>query len=156
MTAQSSVRARILLESIADEALRKFPTLAQTPGFSAVAGIEGSPTLLLGTGATDTDSVFIRIAPSVQAWAKDVLGNAAQVYGPLVAAVVTETASTALVGGSSPVRDWVQSYLAASGLEVVHYNTAHATGPSEAGITGTPVSDTVLDTKWPGMPGNQQ
>lgn len=143
--------------ALRDELLSKLkvrlPALAKVASFSAVAGQEGSPVLLVGPGTAGSDSALIRFTqlPTLQ---KDVLGLPQNVFTPHRVQVVFEADPAA--GAGADIGTWatklqVLGYLIASGVRVEVYFSAVTVAVSEAAITGAPVATFDLHEQYPLM-----
>lgn len=120
-------KAIVFRDELASELAIRLPALAKTKSFGAT----GEADLLIGTGATDSDSVFVRFE-AVGTIQKDVLGLTQTVFTPTIAKVGIEAAST---GQTWATRVPILAALVAKGVRVELYEVAHGTGPSAAILT---------------------
>lgn len=120
-------KATAFRDELASELAIRLPALAKTKSF----GSTGEADLLIGTGVTDSDSVFVRFeaAATIQ---KDVLGLTQTVFTPTTCKIGIEAAST---GQTWATRVAVLGALVAKGIRIELYEVAHTTGPSAAILT---------------------
>lgn len=148
----TTAKALAWREEIAAELRLRLSAIAQTKAFAS----DQAPTLLLGTGLTTTDSVFIKIAP-VTSLQVDVLGLAQTVFTPHVIQMVIEAnyegaTDTVLDVGTWATRLAVIGVLVSKGVKVELYVMANGSTLSASGITSGNLKATFENhVQYPGM-----
>ena len=129
-------KALELAHEAADKLKLRFSGKVVTEGFDT----DGLPTITIndGTPATTEMNIFVKI--NLQSWstAKDILGNAANIYAPLTVQIVTEApASGAGIGVYLSVQNAldIAGELILRGSRVEWYQSANGTVPVAASIT---------------------
>jgi|SRR6185436_7719926 len=141
-------KALAAAHELADKLKLRFSTKTVTEGFDT----DGLPTITVndGTAATTEMNLFIKVA--LQSWplAKDVLGNAANVYVPLVFQIATEAPAA---GSGIGVYLTVQNALDIAGEAVMRgsavewYQSANGTVP----VAGTLIAGNLKATWIPDL-----
>lgn len=117
-------------------------------GLAVVKGVDssGNPTIALGTGVAGSQSAFLRCLQQ-SSLGTDGVGLTQRVYTPHIIQIVLETSTLAnvpLLTGVNEAKVWYDT--TKFGTRVELYLSANGTGPSVAGITGSPA--VVIDDLW--------
>lgn len=138
-------KALELAHEIADKLKLRVGALQGVAGLAVAEGFDtdGLPTISVGTGTAGQKNVFIKV--NLQSWplAKDILGNAANIYVPLVTQVVTEAPPSGAGAGvivDLPTLMACVGEVMLKGTRVEWYQSANGVAPTAAAITGAPKS----------------
>lgn len=129
-------KALEMAHEIADKLKLRFSTKTVTEGFDT----DGLPTITVNDGSPATTEMNIFVKVNLQSWplAKDILGNAANIYAPLTVQLVTEAPAA---GSGAGVYLTVQNVLdivgelILRGSRVEWYQSANGVVPVAASIT---------------------
>jgi len=145
-------KAQAIAKTLVDASSLLLPTLLVTEG------VDGSnqPTILIGAAAAGATGCFIRVKP-VDWTAKDIFGNAADVFGPHVVQIVIEANPAGGAGADvNSIGDVAKMIRVASaaGCKLEVYQSANGAVPAVGGITGVPAASIDVDPRM-GLISNQ-
>lgn len=121
-------KAIAMAHELSDKLKLRFASKVVSESFDT----DGLPLITISTGTPTAGgmNVVIKIAMAVWPLAKDILGNAANIYSPMTAQIATETETTTQILGVSALP--LIGELALRGIAIDWYKSANGTVPTAA------------------------
>ena len=127
----TTAKALAIANDLASELKQRQTALAVAQSFDT----DGNPLIQVGAGTAGSKGGLIKVKPIDMPWAKDILGNAAEVYTPHVIQLGLEANPAG--GAGADVNDrgtslLLYAILATRGTRVEVYESANGTAPTSA------------------------